>query len=161
MFPLPLEGIRIADFTNVYAGPYATMMLADCGAEVIRVESLHYFPSATRGYTPRPSPELMATGSRVVVAYADRTPGARPWNRHAMFNCHARNKLSMTVDVRRPEGQEVVRRLVQCSDVVIDNFSAEVMDRMGFSYEVLRSWKPDIIVMTMPAFGLSGPYKTT
>jgi crotonobetainyl-CoA:carnitine CoA-transferase CaiB-like acyl-CoA transferase len=161
MFPLPLEGIRIADFTNVYAGPYATMILADFGAEVIRVESLHYFPSATRGYTPRPSPELMATGSRVVVAYADRTPGARPWNRHAMFNCHARNKLSMTVDVRRPAGQEVVRRLVQCSDVVIDNFSAEVMDRMGFSYEVLRGWKPDIIVMTMPAFGLSGPYKTT
>jgi crotonobetainyl-CoA:carnitine CoA-transferase CaiB-like acyl-CoA transferase len=161
MLPLPLEGIRIADFTNVYAGPYATMILADFGAEVIRVESLHYFPSATRGYTPRPSPELMATGSRVVVAYADRTPGARPWNRHAMFNCHARNKLSMTVDIRRPEGQEVVRRLVQCSDVVIDNFSAEVMDRMGFSYEVLHSWKPDIIVMTMPAFGLSGPYKTT
>jgi crotonobetainyl-CoA:carnitine CoA-transferase CaiB-like acyl-CoA transferase len=108
MFPLPLEGIRTADFTNVYA----TMMLADFGAEVIRVESLYYFPSATRGYTPRPSPELMATGSRVVVAYADRTPGARPWNRHAMFNCHARNKLSVTVDVRRPEGQEVVRRLV-------------------------------------------------
>ena len=153
MLPLPLEGIRIADFTNVYAGPYATMMLADFGAEVIRVNRCTTSP-VPRAVTPRPSPELMATGSRVVVAYADRTPGARPWNRHAMFNCHARNKLSMTVDVRRPEGQEVVRRLVQCSDVVIDNFSAEVMDRMGFSYEVLHSWKPDIIVMTMPAWPL-------
>ena len=161
MFPLPLEGIRVVDFTNVYAGPYATMMLADYGAEVIRVESLHYFPSATRGYTPRPSPALMATGARVVVAYADRTPGARPWNRHAMFNCHARNKLSMTVDIRRPEGLDVVRRLIERSDIVVDNFSADVMQRMGLSYDVLRRWKPDIIVMTMPAFGLSGPYKTT
>src|SRR5262249_3916900 len=161
MFPLPLEGIRIADFTNVYAGPYATMMLADGGAEAIRVQSPHSSPGPPRGYTPRPPPELRAPGSRVVGAYADRPPGAGPGNRHAMFNCHARNKLSMTVDIRRPEGQEVVRRLVQCSDVVIDNFSAEVMDRMGFSYEVLRGWKPDIIVMTMPAFCLSGPYKTT
>lgn len=158
---LPLAGIRVADFTNVYSGPYATMLLADWGAEVIRVESLQYFPSTTRGYTPTPTAALMATGSRVVVAYADREPGERPWNRHAMFNCHARNKLSMTVDPKRPEGQEVIRRLVQCSDIVVDNFSADVMRRMGFSYETLQSWKNDIIVMSMPAFGLSGPYKHT
>ena len=158
MTPLPLEGIRVADFTNVYAGPYATMLLADFGAEVIRVESLQYFPSTTRGYTPRPTPALMATGSRLVVAYVDGDPGQRPWNRHAMFNCHARNKLSMTVNLQCPEGLEVVRRLVQRSDIVVDNFSAGVMDRLGLSYEVLRTWKPDIIVMSMPAFGLSGPY---
>ena len=161
MLPLPLDGIRVADFTNVYSGPYGTMLLADWGAEVIRVESLQYFPNATRGYTPRPSPALMATGSRVVVAYANNDPSPRPWNRHAMFNGHARNKLSMTVDPKRPEGQEVVRRLVQCSDVVVDNFSAGVMDRMGFSYDVLRNWKADIVVVSMPAFGLSGPYKAT
>ena len=160
MTPLPLTGIRIADFTNVYSGPYATMLLADFGAEVIRVESLQYFPSTTRGYTPRPTPALMATGSRVVVAYADKEPGARPWNRHAMFNCHARNKLSMTVNLQTPEGAQVVRRLVERSDVVVDNFSTGVMDRLGLSYDVLRSYKPDIVVMSMPAFGLTGPYST-
>ncbi len=158
--PLPLQGIRVADFTNVYSGPYATMMLADYGAEVIRVESLQYFPSSTRGYSARPSPALLATGSRVVVAYVDGTPGAKPWNRHAMFNCHARNKLSMTVNLRGPNGLEVVRRLVHSSDIVVDNYSAGVMDRLGLSYEVLRGWKSDIIVMQMPAFGLSGPYST-
>ena len=159
--PLPLDGIRIADFTNVYSGPYGVMMLADFGAEVIRVESLQYFPNSTRGATPRPSPALMATGSRIVVAYVDGDPGDKPWNRHAMFNCHARNKLSMTVNVRAPEGLEVVKRLVQKSDAVVDNYSAGVMDRLGLSYETLRAWKPDIIVMQMPAFGLSGPYMKT
>jgi crotonobetainyl-CoA:carnitine CoA-transferase CaiB-like acyl-CoA transferase len=160
MPPLPLTGIRVADFTNVYSGPYATMLLADWGAEVIRVESLQYFPSTTRGYTARPTPALMATGSRVVVAYVDKEPGVRPWNRHAMFNCHARNKLSMTVNLQTSEGMEVVQRLVQRSDVVVDNFSAGVMERLGLSYDVLRTWKADIVVMSMPAFGLTGPYST-
>lgn len=160
MTPLPLSGMRIADFTNVYSGPYATMLLADFGAEVIRVESLQYFPSTTRGYTPRPTPELMATGSRVVVAYVEKEPGTRPWNRHAMFNCHARNKLSMTVNLQTPEGLDIVQRLVQRSDVVVDNFSAGVMGRLGLSYDVLRTWKSDIVVMSMPAFGLTGPYST-
>lgn len=161
MHPLPLEGIRIADFTNVYAGPYGTMMLADFGAEVIRVESLQYFPSTTRGTTPRPSKALMATGSRLVVAYPGLEPGDKPWNRHAMFNCHARNKLSMTVNLRTSEGIDVVKRLVQCSDAVVDNYSAGVMDRLGLAYEVLKEWKSDIVVMQMPAFGLSGPYMKT
>ncbi len=137
------------------------MMLADFGAEVIRVESLQYFPSTTRGSVPRPSQALMGTGSRLVVAYADGNPGDKPWNRHAMFNCHARNKLSMTVNLRTPEGLDIVKRLVQRSDAVVDNYSAGVMDRLGLSYEVLRRWKADIIVMQMPAFGLSGPYMQT
>jgi crotonobetainyl-CoA:carnitine CoA-transferase CaiB-like acyl-CoA transferase len=102
----------------------------------------------------------MATGSRVVVAYVEKEPGMRPWNRHAMFNCHARNKLSMTVNLQTQEGLDIVQRLVQRSDVVVDNFSAGVMGRLGLSYDVLRTWKSDIVVMSMPAFGLTGPYST-
>ena len=125
----PLAGTRVIEMAGVGPGPFCGMLLADMGAEVIRVESLQYFPSTTRGTAPRPSKALMATGSRLVVAYADGEPGEKPWNRHAMFNCHARNKLSMTVDVRTPEGREVVKRLVQCSDAVVDNYSAGVMDK--------------------------------
>jgi crotonobetainyl-CoA:carnitine CoA-transferase CaiB-like acyl-CoA transferase len=66
----------------------------------------------------------------------------------------------MTVNLQTTQGMEVVRRLVERSDVVVDNFSTGVMDRLGLSYDVLRSYKPDIIVMSMPAFGLTGPYST-
>ncbi len=105
MPPLPLNGIRVLDFTVVWAGPYATMMLADYGAEVIRIESLQHFPSTTRGLTPRPPEAMIANASHLLGGYPNWDPGERPWNRHPMFNVHARNKLSMTVDLTRPEGK--------------------------------------------------------
>ena len=105
MAKLPLEGIRILDFTVVWAGPFATMLLGDYGAEVIRVESLRFFPSATRGLMPRPPQGTVQAMSGYGAAYPERDPGTRPWNRHPMFNPHARNKLGMTVDLSRPEGR--------------------------------------------------------
>src|SRR5205807_3402460 len=84
---LPLQGIRILDFTVVWAGPSATMLLADLGAEVIRVEALQHFPPSTRGRMPRPTRETAMQLGFIGRAYVDLDPGERPWDRHAMFNC--------------------------------------------------------------------------
>jgi crotonobetainyl-CoA:carnitine CoA-transferase CaiB-like acyl-CoA transferase len=160
MVALPLEGIRVLDFTVVWAGPYATMMLADYGAEVIRVESLQHFPSTTRGLVPRPPAALLANATHLLAGYPNWEPGERPWNRHPMFNFHARHKLSMTVDLTRPEGHEIARRLVTLSDVIVENNSLGVMARLGLDYDTVRGWKPDIIYVAMPSFGCTGPYRT-
>jgi crotonobetainyl-CoA:carnitine CoA-transferase CaiB-like acyl-CoA transferase len=159
MSKLPLEGIRVLDFTVVWAGPFATMLLADHGAEVIRVESLQFFPSVTRGTLARPDKDLARTLPGYAGAYPEYDPGERPWNRHPMFNPHARNKLGMTVDLSRPKGREIFIQLVSASDVLIENHSARFMENLGLTYDVLQRSKPDLIMVSMPAFGMSGPYK--
>jgi crotonobetainyl-CoA:carnitine CoA-transferase CaiB-like acyl-CoA transferase len=160
MTVLPLSGIRVLDFTVVWAGPYATMMLADYGADVIRVESLQHFPHITRGPMPRPPVALLAHATHLLAGFPNWEPGERPWNRHPMFNCHARNKRSMTVDLTRPEGKDIVRRLVTVSDVLVENNAAGVMARLGLDYNTVRGWKADIIYLSMPGFGATGPYHT-
>lgn len=159
MTTLPLSGIRVLDFTVVWAGPYCTMMLADHGAEVIRVESLQHFPSTTRGSMMRPPPSFIDNASFLVSNYPDWEPGERPWNRAPMFNCHARNKLSMTVDTSRPEGRDIVRRLIEVSDVIVENNPVTTMETLGLTYDTVRQWKTDIIYVSMPPFGHSGPYR--
>ena len=150
MADLPLKGIRVIDLTVVLAGPYAAMFLADFGAEVIRVESIQHFPPGTRGQFARP-----AAGD----VYPNKDPGKRPWNRYPMFNTMARNKRSMTVDFTRPEGMEIFKRLVRVSDVVIENYVPEVMDKLGITYEMLKSEKPDIIFAKMSGYGDTGDYR--
>jgi crotonobetainyl-CoA:carnitine CoA-transferase CaiB-like acyl-CoA transferase len=156
---LPLSGIRVLDFTVVWAGPYATMMLADYGAEVIRVESLQHFPSITRGLVSRPPAAMLANATHMLAGYPGWEPGTRPWNRHPMFNCHARNKLSMTVDLTRPEGQDIVHRLVALSDVIVENNAPGVMAKLGVDYDTVHGWKSDLIYIAMPGFGCTGPYR--
>ena len=114
MADLPLKGIRVLDMTVVLAGPYACMFMADFGAEVIRVESIQHFPPGTRGQFARP-----AKASGGDMPYPNNDPGERPWNRSITFNTMARNKRSMTVDITRPEGMDIFKRLVRVSDVVI------------------------------------------
>jgi len=160
MAKLPLEGIRVADITVVWAGTYGTMFLGDLGAEVIRVESIKRFPVFTRGLIPRPTKEMMSTWGYLASGFPDLDPGERPWNRFAMFNCHARNKLSMTVDLTKPKGIEIFKRLVALSDVVIENNAAGVMDKLGIGYEALKKVKPEIIMVSASGFGSSGPYKS-
>ena len=154
---LPLEGLRILDFTVVYAGPYSTMHLADWGAEVIRVESLQHFAVTTRGTVARPPKEMLEAASGV-MSYPDDDPGERPWNRAAAFNHHGRGKLSMTVDLLRPEGRDVFRRLVEISDGVVENNISGTADRLGLTWDELSKINPRLVLVRIPAFGIDTPY---
>lgn len=153
---LPLNGIRVLDITVVWAGPYSTMFLGDMGAEVIRVESVNIFPSATRGRFAHPSKE--AEQKAPTSLYPDRDPGERPWNRSALFNGHARNKLSMTADLKTEKGKEAFRRLVEISDVFIENNALGSMERLGLTYDNVRSWNPKIIMVSSTGMGQTGPW---
>jgi crotonobetainyl-CoA:carnitine CoA-transferase CaiB-like acyl-CoA transferase len=134
------------------------MLLADLGAEVIRVESLQHFPPSTRGRMPRPAREAALQLGYIGRSYVDLDPGERPWDRHAMFNCHARNKLSMTLDVVRAEGRRVFEDLLRLSDVVIENNSAATRRALGLDYAALVRARPDLVFVSMPSFGEDGPY---
>lgn len=156
---LPLEGVRVLDITVVWAGPAATLHLADLGAEVIRLDNPSLFPTATRGTMPRP-PKALVPQMGSLSSYPDDDPGERPWNRHSMFSAHARNKLGATVDLRTPMGREMFLRLADCSDVVVENNSVDVMDKLGLGWEVLHARNPRLIVLRMPSLGLAGPYRS-
>ncbi len=155
MRKLPLEGVRIVDLTVVWLGPFATQILADWGAEVIRVEPLQVFQPWTRGPRARP---IKAGVSGNNSAFPNNEPGKRPWNRNAVFQIHGRNKLSMTSYLPSQECMDVFLRLVNICDVVLENNVPETMDKLGVSYEMLKRARPDVIMVRVPGFGLSGPY---
>src|SRR5437763_2246029 len=117
----PLSGIRLIDFTVVWAGPYSTMLLADLGAEVIRVESTKFWGGNTRGTIARPTQAYIDGLGPGRGGFPDGQPGERPWNRSPSFNVAARNKLSMTADLRSPEGLDAFKQLVAVSDGLIEN----------------------------------------
>ncbi len=157
---LPLEGIRVIDLTAVWVGPYCTSFLADMGAEVIRIESIKTFPPPpTRGRMAHPTEAIIKDMAPYAGGMPGRVPGARPWNRTPLFNAHARNKLGMTVDLLQPRGMEVFKRLVKISDVFVENNPTSTMDRLGISYDMLKEQNPSIIMLRMPAYGSTGPYK--
>ena len=134
---LPLAGIRIADFTWVWAGPFATLQLAHLGAEVIRVETQHRV-CVTRRLPP----------------FADGKAGT---NRSGYYNQYNQGKKSFSLNLKNPAALEIAKKLVAVSDVVSENFAAGVMTRMGLGYEVLRQIKPDIIMISMSGYGATGP----
>lgn len=159
---LPLEGVRILDFTVVLAGPYATMQLADWGAEVIRIESLQHFAPSTRGqlaHPPREMVEALASGA-AGTGYADGPLEPRAWNRSSAFNAHARGKRSMTVDLSRPEGQAVFERLVAMSDGIIENNLPPNIEKQGVTWERLSKINPRLVMLRIPGFGIEGPYRS-
>ena len=153
---LPLEGIRVLDITQIWAGPFTTQLLADWGAEVIRIESTQIAPISTRVW----SRERIAPPPGVWwLAYPDWELGGNRANRFALFNVHARNKQSVTMDLTRPEGRQVFDRLLQVSDVLVENNTPTTMAKLEIDYEVVRRQRPDIVMVRMPGFGLNGPYR--
>lgn len=143
MSKAPLEGVRIIDLGRVYAGPLATRLLADLGAEVIRVE-----PPWGRGVLPPPGPD-----------YPDGEPGERPYNRLAFYNELNRNKYAVSLNLAKPEGREVFLKLVKISDVVVENFSPRVLENLRLGHPHLREVKPDIILVSISAYGRTGPLR--
>ncbi len=128
----PLSGYRVIDFTNVIAGPFATMMLADQGADVIKVEAPQR-PDYTRqaGYGPK--------------------------DMRAVFLNNNRNKRSIAIDVKNKEGKEALKKLVATADVFIQNFRPGVVERLGISEPELRAITPDLIYVSMSGWGENGP----
>ncbi|TQV82106.1 CaiB/BaiF CoA transferase family protein [Denitrobaculum tricleocarpae] len=133
---LPLDGVRIVDFTQVMLGPCATQMLADFGADVIKIE--------------RPGSGELSRNFFGGTSEADRN--------NPVFCSLNRNKRSVTLDTRQESAKEAVYELVRRSDVVVNNFRPGVMDRMGFGYEKLREINPRIIFASGTGFGPTGPY---
>ena len=144
---LPLEGVRVLDLAVVWAGPFATQLLAQWGAEILKMEPINAVQPQTRATDERNS-DWLVSGST-----------APPWNRGASFNAHSPGKRSFTGDVRSPEGREAFLRLVETADVVLENNVPETIERLGLTYEDLREANPQIIHVRMPGFGLSGEYK--
>ncbi len=152
----PLEGIRIIDLTVALAGAFATMFLADMGAEVIKVESVQHYPTPSRG--PRHPPRGDSALARAVGRdYPGSDPGDDPWNRLSWFNSHARNKRSCTVDLARPRGRELFLQLVEKSDGLLENNTARLLEHLDIGPAELQARNPRLIVVRMPPLGLSGP----
>ncbi|MFW6125605.1 MAG: CaiB/BaiF CoA transferase family protein [Chloroflexota bacterium] len=151
---LPLAGTRVISHGIVYTGTAAASMLGDMGCEVIRVESVQRFPAWTRGPVARPP-----AGVAAHFGYADSEAGQRPWERFYSFHAMNRNQLGITLDLARPEGVDLYKRLVKVSDAVLENFAPGVMDRLGIGHSALKQVKPDIIMVSASGVGASGPYK--
>ncbi len=136
--PLPLSGVRVLDLTMVWAGPYGTRLLADMGAEVLKVEAVNFYDQIRNLGFAAPDTE-------------------QRWNKAAYFNHNSRNKYGVTLDLAGEAGRDLLLELTKIADVVIENYRAEVMDRLGLGYEALRAVNPAIILVSMPGHGKSGP----
>ena len=146
---MPLKNYRVLDLSRIWAGPYCTKLFADMGAEIIKMESLSVYDSHRGPVSP----------ARGIAAYPDGEPGEEPWNRNGWFNCLHMSKYGVTLELTKDEGRRVFERLVSISDVVIENFRQGSLERLGYTYEELRKHRPDLIYVSMPAFGNTGPWK--
>ncbi len=137
----PLVGIRVIDLTVAIAGPVATQLLADLGADVIRVEP--------------PFARPLHVDIRPLVDGASD----RPYNRILSYNDLQRGKRALTLDLSKSLGRDALLRLAAISDVVVENMAPRVLPSLGLAYNDLRAAKTDVIVVSMPAFGTDGPLR--
>ncbi len=136
-----LEGIKILDLTQIYAGPYCSMLFADMGAEVIKIEP-------PWGEIIRDNPPLVKQGEG----------GPHDRSRSGYFLTLNRNKFGITLNLKHPRAVEIFKELVKIGDVVIENYAPGVMKRLGIDYPVLREVNPRIIMCSISGFGQWGPY---
>ncbi|MXX20110.1 MAG: CoA transferase [Dehalococcoidia bacterium] len=134
----PLAGIRVVDLTMVWAGPFGTRLLGDYGAEVIKVEG--------------PGQWDLLRGLGGIPRTVDRW-----YNRAAYFNHNNRNKYSAAIDLRQEAGRDLLLQLLAKSDVLVENYRANVMDNLGLSFEEVRAVNPRIVYVSMPGHGKTGP----
>ena len=138
----PLEGIRVIDLTRILAGPFSTMLMADMGADIIKVEQ----PGAgdpARGNGPFLSPDGAESSEQQFSTY---------------FMSINRGKRSIAIDLSKPKGREVLLKLAETADVLIENFRPGTMQKLGLDYEVVKARNPRIVMCSVSGFGQSGPY---
>lgn len=130
---MPLTGLKVLDLTRVVSGPFCSMLLADFGADVIKVEAPDGDPSRVTG--------IVGVGENPYFVNLNR------------------NKRTITIDMKQERGKEIVRRMAQASDVLVENFRPGVMDRLGLGYTALSALNPALIYAAVTGFGKTGPYK--
>lgn len=133
--PLPLEGVKVLDCTQVMAGPFCSLLLADMGADVIKVER----PDG--GDETRKGP-----------------PYINGWS--AAFLAVNRNKRGLALDLQNPVGQEVFKELVKTADVIVENFRPKTLEKLGLGYQDLKEIRPELIYCSISGFGQTGPYSS-
>ena len=144
--PLPLSRYRVVDFGTAWAGPMAAQLLADLGAEVIKVESQARMDGLRLG---RP-----IVGDDIAGGDRGLWPELQP-----VFHGINRNKLSVTLNLKTGEGLDLVRQLLAQSDIALNNYSPGVLERLELDYPEIRKLRPDIILVSMPALGETGPLR--
>ncbi|HKT76599.1 MAG TPA: CoA transferase [Sphingobium sp.] len=137
----PLAGVRILELGRLYAAPFATQILADMGADVIKVERPGHGDDF-RHYAPRTVRD--AQGGECVESSNYRSVN--------------RNKRSITVDIRQPEGQKIIKDLARGSDIVVENFKVGTLKKYGLDHDALKAVNPDLIYLSVTGFGQDGPY---
>jgi len=151
-----LSNVRVVEVALAWVGPWAGMLLADLGAEVIKVESIT-MPDLSRGLASSTS-VIRGKSSPHYSLYPDSIPGERFWNRNVYLNMSNFSKYGATIDLTKQKGLQVFMRLIRVSDVLLSNMAVGVAEKLGITYEALSQVNPQIIYLSSTGFGRNGPY---